>query len=38
MVRKRLQDVPVRFDVVSVELDSSQKPHVELIQGAFEEP
>jgi putative endonuclease len=37
MVRKRFQDVPVRFDVVSVELDTGGKPHLEVIQGAFEE-
>lgn len=37
MVRKKLQDVPVRFDIVSVELDSDRKPRVEIIQGAFEE-
>jgi putative endonuclease len=37
MARKRLQGVPVRFDIVGVELDSGGKPHVELTRGAFQE-
>jgi putative endonuclease len=37
MVRRRLEGVMVRFDVVGVELGSDLKPRVKLIKGAFEE-
>ena len=37
MIRRRLQGVPVRFDIVGVELDSGRKPRIELIRGAVQE-
>ena len=35
LARKRLHDVPCRFDVVAVHLDN-EKPHIELFRNAFD--
>ncbi len=34
--RKRLLDSPARFDVVSILLSKDSKPHIQLLQNAFE--
>jgi putative endonuclease len=37
MASKGLDEVPVRFDVVSVEARGERKPRITVLQGAFEE-
>ena len=33
--RKRWDHLPIRFDIVGVEVDSGDRPHLEVLRGAF---
>jgi putative endonuclease len=37
LARKKMTDVPIRFDIVGVELKEGQKPVIQLFKDAFEE-